>query len=82
VEEEMEYVLTDYKKWSRQGEWKVKETAFDLGSAYSEDGKYRFLISIPGLKEDDDIDDYVIIDEIKIELKGDSILEILKRKLK
>lgn len=79
---EIKYVLAGYQEGGKEGKWKKKKVRFDLGSAYSEDGKYKFLLSVPGLENDDGIDDHVVVDEIKVELKGYSIPEILKRKLK
>ena len=71
------YVLANYKIPQDDGEWKIAQVEFDLKKAYSENGKYGFLISIPGLRADDGIDDYVEIGEIKIDLTGKSLFENL-----
>lgn len=75
------YILADYQSGEKDNGWQVKEIKFDLGSAYSEDNKYKFLVSVPGLENDDDIDDGVVIEEIKVELEGETVPEVLMRKL-
>lgn len=52
---------------------------FDLTNVYKEKGKHSFMISIPGLKADDDVDDGVEISEIKIELKGTSLFDKIRK---
>jgi len=84
------YVLANYRiprnggepALSRSNGWKVARAEFDLTKAYSEDNKYGFLISIPGLSADDEVDDYVEIKEIKIDLNGRALLEALRDKFK
>ncbi len=76
----IKYVLANYQTSSREEDWKKKQIKFDLNSAYSEDGKYEFLISAPGL-EKNDADGYIVIDEISVDLEGETAPEILKRKL-
>ncbi len=51
---------------------------FDLRGAYREDGKYTFLISAPGLNPNDALDDYLEIEEIKVELKGKTLIEKIR----
>jgi len=74
------YVLANYRIPSDDGEWKTAEVEFDLTKAYSEDGKYSFLISIPGLRADDGVDDYIEIGGIKIDLRGRTLFGALKNK--
>ena len=78
--ENIEYVLANYRELKPIDEWLVSKAKFDLNSAYREDGKYNFLISTKGLRADDDIDDYILFDEIIIELNGKTLLEKLKEK--
>ncbi|MCK4554646.1 hypothetical protein KAU19_06855 [Candidatus Parcubacteria bacterium] len=58
--------------------WKIAFAEFDLTKAYREDNKYSFLISIPGLRADDDMDDWIEIDEISIDLEGVGFLNKIK----
>lgn len=51
-------------------EFKVASVKFDLKTAYRENGRYNFMISVPGLKVDDNSRNYLEIKEIKLELKG------------
>lgn len=76
--ENVNYVLAKYAAPKEEDGWKIAEIEFDLTKAYREDQKYGFLISIPGLTVDDDIDDYIEIGGIKIELKGKTLFEKIK----
>ncbi|MCK4553984.1 hypothetical protein KAU19_03405, partial [Candidatus Parcubacteria bacterium] len=67
------YILAKYDLPKEDDGWKIASAEFDLTKAYREDNKYSFLISIPGLRADDDIDDYIEIDEIIVELEGKSL---------
>lgn len=77
------YVFARYDIPVENNNWKIAEANFDLTKAYSESGqgllglskKYSFLISIPDLFAYDDIDDWVEIDEIRVELKGLNLFE-------
>ncbi len=53
---------------------------FNIHNAYHKNNTYGFIISIPGLKADDDIDDFLSIKSIKISLSGDGIWQMLKSK--
>ncbi len=75
--ENINYILANYNYPREEGEWKTAKAQFDLSKAYRENGKYSFLISVPGLKADDEIDDFIEISEIKINLQGTSLWEKL-----
>ena len=79
---DIEYIIADYNKPVEVGDWKIAEVDFDLSNALREKGQYKFLISIPGLKSDDDIDDYIVLDEIRVELEGKSLWEKMKEFIK
>ncbi|MBW3538347.1 hypothetical protein KY386_02550 [Candidatus Parcubacteria bacterium] len=49
--EQVDYVLTNYQKPRQEGEWLVAEREFDLSDAVIQKGKLSWLISAPGLKE-------------------------------
>lgn len=59
--------------------WHSATAEFDLIGMYQEDNKYSFIISIPGLKADDDINDYIEIGEIRINLEGKTLFEKIKK---
>jgi len=73
------YILTKYNTPIEADGWQVAQAEFDLSRAYREFYKYNFIISIPGLKADDDIDDYIEISEIKIDLEGTTLLEKINK---
>ncbi len=80
------YILAGYREPRSAGEWKIATAEFDLTNAYREDvrsglfdsGQYGFIISVPGLSAEDGVDDWLEVDEIKIELEGKSLGEKLK----
>ncbi|MEA3449486.1 MAG: hypothetical protein U9Q85_00670 [Patescibacteria group bacterium] len=69
------YLLAEYKNAEQTGNWKMVSQNFDLTQVYCEDNTYQFIISIPGLRADAGVDDYVEIKKIKVELSGKSLLE-------
>lgn len=83
------YILANYNPVSEENSWKKATAEFDLKNAYSEPEdsvvsylghgprKYSFLISVPGLRADDNISDQIEINQIKIELTGTSLLNKL-----
>ncbi|MDD5032200.1 MAG: hypothetical protein PHR36_04125 [Patescibacteria group bacterium] len=72
------YILTRYKVPEEKDDWKIARAEFDLNNAYCEWNKNSFIISIPGLKADDEINDNVQVKKIKIELEGKTLKEKLK----
>ena len=77
------YILARYKI-PAEGEdgWREASAEFDLSNAYREWNKNSFIISVPGLRADDEIKDSLEIKEIKIELAGRTFLEKLKEVFK
>ncbi|MFH1822123.1 MAG: hypothetical protein ABH830_00295, partial [Patescibacteria group bacterium] len=71
----LNYILANYQTPREEEDWQIAEAEFDLTSAYREFYKYSFIISIPGLKIDDEINDWLEISEIKVELTGKSLWE-------
>lgn len=74
----IEYILAKYQTPVIKDDWKEANISLDLRGAYREKGKYSFLISVPDLKIDDNLDDGLIIKEIKIDLTGWSIISKIK----
>lgn len=72
------YILAKYEMPAEENGWKIAQAEFDLSGAYREQGRYNFLISIPGLRADDEIKDWVEVREIKIELEGTTLLKRIK----
>lgn len=72
-EEGVNFVLADYQAPAVKEGWKISQAEFDLTKAYSEKGKYSFIISLPGLLADDKIIDGLILDEITVDLEGKSL---------
>ncbi len=70
VKDETKYILANYKKPIENEGFKTASTEIKLKGAYRENGKYSFMISVPGLKADDNIHDNLEIYKIKIELSG------------
>ncbi|MDD5071340.1 MAG: hypothetical protein PHQ42_01250 [Patescibacteria group bacterium] len=72
------YILAKYKIPEEEDGWKIGEAEFDLSNAYRKWNKNNFVISVPGLRADDEINDNIQIKEIKIELEGKNLKEKLK----
>jgi len=70
---QVDYVLANYKLPKKIDDFFEAKANFDLRGVYSDNGKYSFIISVPGLKADDDVFDYIEIKEIEIKLKGKSL---------
>ncbi len=81
-DEGVDYILAKYSVSKKKGDWTVSSVDFDISNIYRENGKNSFMISVPGFKADDEIDESFEIDEIKIELEGDSLGRKIKTKLK
>lgn len=71
--DEVKYIVADYARPFVDDGLKTARVEFDLNGAYREDGKYTFLISVPGLKTSDGRDDYLEIEEIEVELEGKTL---------
>ncbi len=76
----VKYILANYASPDKIDGWNYSEIEIDLNKAYRENRTYSFIISIPGLKINDKINDWIEIDKIKIELQGDSLFELIKKK--
>lgn len=74
----IKYVIADYQTPRVKDDLKIAQAEFNLSNAYRENGKYTFLISVPGLKTSDGSNDYLEIKEIKIELAGKTIFQKIK----
>lgn len=76
--EKIKYIIAAYETPQTEGDLKIASARIDLRGAYRENGKYNFMISIPGLKSEDGSDDYLEIKEIRVELNGRSLFEKIK----
>ncbi len=73
ADKKIKYILARYRLPENEGGWSSTTASFDLGDAYREDGKYGFIISVPGLFVEDDKYDGVVIDEISVEFIGTTL---------
>lgn len=71
------YVLADYQAPQTKDGLISASAEFNLIGVYREKGKYNFMISVPGLKNDDGLDDYLEISEIKMEFSGRTLWQKL-----
>jgi len=70
VETPAKYIVADYNKPLEAEGLKTATVELNLQGAYRENGKYSFMISVPGLKTEDTINDNLEIYKLKIELDG------------
>jgi hypothetical protein len=57
-----DYIITNYKEPKYDGQWIVAETEFDISNAEPNKGKLSWIISTPGLKENNHAVEYKQID--------------------
>lgn len=76
------YIIARYQTPEVDGDYKIATADFVLSDAYRENNKNSFMISIPGLKAEDNINDYLEIKEIKIELTGQNLFKKIYDKFK
>ena len=67
---ETKYIVADYARPLADNGWKTATARLPLVGASRDDGKYTFLLSVPGLDGDSQTADYVEIKEIRIALSG------------
>lgn len=76
--EGINYILAKYDAPQKIGEWQEASAEFDLRAAQKEKGDYKFMISVPGFKNGEKSTDWLEIKEIKVDLRGQNWLEMLK----
>ena len=72
------YIIADYQTPIIKDGLKTAQVKFNLSDAYRENGKYTFLISVPGLEVSAGADNYLEIKEIKIKLAGKTLGEKIR----
>jgi hypothetical protein len=76
---ETDFILTEYEPQDRQyGEWTQATQVFDLTQASRHESRYGFILSVPGLRADDNIADGIEIKKISVELAGKNIWQKIK----
>lgn len=77
--DKINYILTNYRSPEDSAGWQTAAAEFDLTKAYQENGKYQFLISLPGLASENQIGGEAMIKEIKVELQGTGLWQKIKK---
>jgi len=72
-----QYIIADYEPPLEDEGWKTAKAEFDISTAYRQDGKYSFMISIPGLSADDSRADNLEIAQIKVKFKGRNLWQMI-----
>lgn len=68
-------IIADYTSPDKRDGWNFASVDFDLKQAYREKGSYGFIFVIPGLRADDERDDWIEVDEIRVELEGKTLFQ-------
>lgn len=76
-ENNINYTLADYRVPTKTDGWNIANAQFDISSAYRENGKYSFLISLPGLKAEEN-KNQVILKEIRFDLQGKTLWDKIR----
>lgn len=77
VKNQYQYIIADYEPPFEDEGWKTAKAEFDITQAYRQDGKYSFMISVPGLSADDGSGDNLEIAKIKIKFKGRNLWQMI-----
>lgn len=78
LSDQINYIVANYQSPRQAGSWQTASLEFDLSQADWQDQAYSFILSVPGLKLEDDLADSLIVGEIKIELTGKSLWQKIK----
>ncbi len=70
VKNPIKYIIADYQQPAEAEGIKTASVEFNLKEAYRENGKYSFMISVPGLKTSAGVKNNLEIYQIKMELTG------------
>ncbi len=77
-QEGISYILAEYSPPKDKGDHYVAEAEFDLSRAQLEKGEYKFMISAPELRAEQESGEYLEIKEVEILLEGQSLWEKIK----
>lgn len=78
VSEKTPYVIAEYTKPIEKEGVITATVELDIKHAYRENGKYSFMISVPGLKAEDRINDNLEIYSLEVKLSGRTLWEKIK----
>ncbi len=81
VSSQIKYIVADYQAPLAEKDWQAATLDFDLKDSYRENGKYSFMISIPGLRTETGQGN-LEIKEIKMELSGRGLLDKIRELIK
>lgn len=77
------FILAEYNRQIPDADkWQNISAEFDLKNAHRQNSSYGFMISLPALSSEDELDDYVEIDSISVELYGKNWFELISNFVK
>lgn len=76
--EGVDYILTKYESPKTIDGWHEAIAEFDLRGATKDKGDYKFMLSIPGFKNGERSTDWLEIKEIKVDLAGQNLWQMIK----
>ncbi|MHB8903680.1 MAG: hypothetical protein ACYC40_01065 [Patescibacteria group bacterium] len=82
VDDNIKYIIADYETpldYIEEG-FKTKTVSFNTKTAYRENNKYNFMISVPGLDSGTSSADYLEIKEIRLDFTGRTLWQKLFKK--
>ncbi len=71
--EPVKYILTNYRPPLVEADIKIAEVEFELKNSPRSEGRYSFILSVPGLLDKSVPSSYIEIKEIRVELNGKSL---------
>jgi hypothetical protein len=82
IDDNTKYIIADYEApldYAEDG-FKTKTVSFNTKTAYRENSKYNFMISVPGLDSNASSSDYLEIKEIRLDFEGRTLWQKLFKK--
>ncbi len=81
LSDNIKYIIAGYERPLEDNGLKTAQAVLNLKAAASDDNKYTFVISIPGLNEIVGTDNYLEIEKISIRLQGKNIFQKIRELL-
>lgn len=69
----VDYIFTSYTPQNPTTDWRTRSVTVDAATALRYKNTYGFIISAPGLRADDDVEDWIEVQKITVALQGTSL---------
>jgi hypothetical protein len=80
--EGINYILANYTPPTKAQGWTTATTSFDFTRAVPDTDGFKFMLSIPGFKDKDQVADWLEIGSIEVKMTGETPLQYLRKWLR